>query len=193
MEKLKTLLKQECDFPVSDRILNLFLGKAEIVKFKRDEKVMSPGEKSKWIWIVKEGIIRFVDMDGEKERTCAFCLPGTVFMSKHSFVKNLPSYYEMEACCPSVLLRVSHKDVESLLEKEHEFALWMLKLSWEELYYQEKKNSTVANGQAYERLRTLYKERPEIISNVKHRHIASYLGISPEYYTRLKKKFLEKG
>lgn len=190
METLKQLLKQECDFPISDRVLDLLLSRAETVNARRGERLIDMGQRSMWLWILKDGVIRLFDRNGEKERTYAFACPGSVFMSKHSFVMRLPTYYEMEACCPSVLLRVSRSDVDELLAAEHEFALWMLHLAWVELYYQEKKNSTVANGAAYERLQTIYRERPEIISQVKQKHIASYLGISVEYYTRLKKKFL---
>ncbi len=70
----------------------------------------------------------------------------------------------------------------------HRFAIWMFHLVMEELFYQEKKNSSVANGLAKERFEALYRYRPEIIDKVQQKDIASYLGISPEYLCRLKSK-----
>lgn len=190
MDYFKKILRKESEFPVSDYILDLFISESEIVYAKKEEKLISIGSKSEWLWVIKEGIIRFYGFENGKDRTYAFGLPATVFMSKHAFVKGLPDQFEMEACIPSVLLRISKKKVEELVKKEHEFAIWLLYLSWEELFFQEKKNSTVANGTALNRIQMLYKERPEIITKVKQKHIASYLGISFEYYTRLKKQIL---
>lgn len=67
------------------------------------------------MYIVKEGILRLTDMNGDRERTFAFGLPGTVFVSKYSFVRQLPSYYQVEACCDSVVLCVPRRAYDSLV------------------------------------------------------------------------------
>ena len=108
-------------------------------------------------------------------------------MSKHSFVKHLPSYYLVDACCESTLLAVKCDDFNQLVRECPDFAVWSLHLAWEELFYQEYKNVNVNNGTAKERYLALQKNRPEIIGRVYQKTIASYLGISPEYLCRLRK------
>lgn len=190
MKELKTLLKNECDMKIEDDVLDLFLSRAESVTVAPLKCFVEAGTYSPYMWIVKSGIIRVVDMNGDKERTIAFGLPGTVFTLKHSFVKGLPSYYELWSCCESELLRVSRKDFDDLMRASHRFAVWMFHLMMEELFYQEKKNSSVANGPAKDRFEALYRHRPEIIEKVQQKDIASYLGISPEYLCRLKRKLI---
>lgn len=191
MENLRKLIKLESEYPVSDRIIDIFLSQADIIPFKRNEKIFAENEISANIWIVKEGIVRLCGIDQGKDKTYAFGLPGTICMSKHSMVKNQPSTLRMEACCPTVMMKVPKESVVKLMEEEPEFAIWLVYLAWEELYYQEKKNVTVSNGSAIDRLRTLYVERPELIRSVNQKHIASYLDITCEYYTRIKKKLLK--
>lgn len=188
MNKLKALLKDECDLKVEDDVLDLLLSHTESISVAPNKCIVESGVYSPYMWIVKNGIIKVVDMNGDKERTIAFGLPGTVFTLKHSFVKGLPSYYELWSCCECELLRISRKDFDDLMQNSHRFAIWMFHLMMEELFYQEKKNSSVANGQAKERFEALFYHRPEIIEKVQQKDIASYLGISPEYLCRLKRK-----
>ena len=78
------------------------------------------------------------------------------------------------------------------MRDSHKFAIWMFHLMMEELFYQEKKNSSVANGPAKDRFETLYRHRPDIIEKVQQKDIASYLGGSPEYLCRFKRKLVDK-
>lgn len=186
---LKELIKQECDKPIDDPALDSLLACAELVKASAGECLVEAGQYSPDVWIVKSGIIRLADMDGCRERTAAFGTPGTIFTLKHSFVRNLPSYYELWACCDSELLKVTRNDFEQLLVSNHQFAVWMFHYAMEELFYQEKKNSSVSNGTAIEKFKALSLHRPELIEKVQQKHLASYLGVSPEYLCRLKKKY----
>lgn len=188
MEKLKALLKLECGHRVADSVVELFLSRSKSIKIPAGKCFVEAGSFAPDVWVVKSGIIRVVDMNGDKERTIAFGLPGSVFTLKHSFVKHLPSYYELWTCCDTELLRVSRNDFDNLMRISHEFAIWMFHLMMEELFYQEKKNASVSNGHAKERFEALYRHRPEIVECVHQKHIASYLGVSPEYLCRLKRK-----
>ncbi len=185
---LRQLLKQECGYIPSETTLDLFLEHTEELVLDAGVTLINPGDVDNNMYIVAKGIIRFADMDGEKERTFAFATPGTIFMTKHSFVHNLPSYYQVETCSPSVLLKIKHRRYDELVGSNHDFAMWMLNLAHEELFYQELKNSRVNNGSAKERFFAIVKNRPEIIGCVQQKIIASYLNISPEYLSRLRKK-----
>jgi len=45
--------------------------------------------------------MRSADMDGDKERTLGFGTAGSIFTSKHSFVKGLPSYLLSKPAAPA--------------------------------------------------------------------------------------------
>lgn len=192
MELLKERLKHECDHVPSDYVLDSFLSLGHERRYKEEEVVLHVGEFKPLVYVVKEGVIRIADMNGLHERTVAFGLEGTVYASKHSFVKQKPSYYEIIACCSTVLLEIDRKSLFRWLEENNEGAIWFLRLQLEELYFLEYNNATVHNGTGIDRFRSLLRTRPEIVGRVSQKALASYLGITPEYLCRIKKRIHEK-
>lgn len=185
MEELKKLLAQECSFKLSNKLMDDLLGAAKIVKLEKNDALIMEGSIDPNIYILKEGIIRYSYMDGIKEMTFAFAMPGSVMIAMHSFYAHLPAFYRLEACCKSTVLKISQKHYNNLVETSHEFAQWALSYSYAQLFYFEKKDSVV-NGDAKERFLSLCVKRPEIIEKVHMKHIASYLGITRQYLSRLK-------
>ena len=190
-EELKQLMRLECDMKPSDEVLNSLLALGETMEYDSEEIVVEAGAISPYIFIVKEGILSISDMDGTKERTVAFACPGTICTSKFSFVKQQPSYYQIEACCKTVLIRISRDRFMQWARQSHGGTIWFMHLWLEELYYMEHNNSTVHNGTGRERLIALHRTRPEILGKVMQKKLASYLGITPEYLCRIKKKLLK--
>lgn len=191
MEQLKERLRHECDMCPPDDVLDSFLSLGVERHYQTDEIVTRCGEVDPTVYVVKKGILRMVDMNGLKERVVAFGLEGTVYASKHSFVKLQPSYYEIAVCCPSVLLAIDRNSLEKWLWSNHAGVIWFLRLQLEELYFLEYNNATVHNGTGRERFLSLLKTRSEIIGRVKQKHLASYLGVTPEYLCRVRKNYLK--
>ncbi len=190
IEELKRLLKEEVGFLPEGPGLDYALSHAEWMKVDAKYVVIEMGKICPDVFIVKDGIIRVWDFDGEKERTFGFGLPGTIFESKHSFVMHGPSYYQVETCCQSTILRIPEKEFWKTVENDHSFAIFMLHNAYGELYSHEFKESTVNNGTARERFEALLKYRPIILEKVPQKIIASYLGITSEYFSMLKRRYL---
>lgn len=187
MENIKELLRQEVGLDPNGKEVDKFLALAKEIPFSAGEPIIETGEVNGNVYVVKKGIIRYVDMDGDRERTFAFGLPGTLFMSMYSFWRGEPSYYRIEACCDSVMLMVTKKDFWGLVDNNLDVAKWMLNIAYGELWFLEHINSNVRNGSAVQRFLALWNQRPEIIRMVPQRIIASYLEITPEYLSRIKR------
>lgn len=191
MEELKRLLNLESDRTLSSEQWDEVFALANVMHLKKGEPLIVPGEVKPDIYIVKEGIMRGIDFDGDRERTFCFGLPGTIFNSRFSFYRGLPSYYQIEACCPSVVLRVSREDWIGLTDRNHAFAIWALHYAWSEQFLEEDRESTVHNGNAEDRYLHMLRTRPVIVEKVSQRILASYLGISPEHLCRVKARILK--
>ena len=190
IEEMKLLLKEEVGFLPSGPGLDRLLSRAEWLRVDSKYVVIEMGKVCPDVYILKDGIIRVWDFDGEKERTFGFGLPGTIFESKHSFIMHGPSYYQLETCCPSVILRIPEKEFWETVESDHSFAVFMLHNAYGELYSHEFKESTVNNGTARERFEAMMKYRPVILEKVPQKIIASSLGITSEYFSVLKRRHL---
>ena len=191
IEEMKRLLKEEVGFLPSGPGLDHLLKSAEWLREAAKYVVIEMGKTCPDVYIIRDGIIRVWDFDGEKERTFGFGLPGTIFESKHSFVKHGPSYYQVETCCPSVILRIPEREFWNTVESDPTFAVFMLHNAYGELYSHEFKESTVNNGTARQRFEAMLKYRPVILEKVPQKIIASYLGITSEYFSVLKRKCLK--
>lgn len=176
MEELKRLLNLECDRTLTSGQWDEVFALAETLHLKKGEPLICQGDINPDIYIVKEGIIRGIDFNGDRERTFCFGLPGTIFNSRFSFYKKLPSYYQIEACCPSVVLRIAHDDYIALTDRNHAFAVWALHYAWSEQYLEEERESTVHNGNAEERYLHMVRTRPLSLKkypNVSSPHISA--------------------
>lgn len=107
--------------------------------------------------------------------------------SAYSYYAGESAVYSYQACCDSVVYRCRKYDFDELTRSNHDFAQWVLCYSQCQLYHFEKKN-TLINGNAFERLQALWRNRPEILDKVSKKSIASYLGITQQYLSVLLKK-----
>lgn len=187
MDDLKQLLFAECTYRMKDDTMDEFLGLMTEVKLKKGEPLIPYWKFDNNIYVLKSGIIRSVYFEGSKETTFAFALPGTVIISYHSFYRGESTFFQTEACCESSVMKVTNAQFLDFISRSNDFAQWVLWLSVNQLWHYEKK-LVVVNGDASERFESLLKNRPGIFDNVPLHIIASYIGITPQHLSRLKRR-----
>ena len=191
MEDFKKALSEEAEFKMSSEVMDLFCSCMEEVHLKKYDYMIKSGDMDNNIYVVKDGIIRRThEVDG-KILTNSFAIKGSVLISWHCYYFNQPSYSQFQACCDTVLMRVSKEQFDKLIASSHEFAQWALSLAHGTLYYQEFK-SRLIKGDVKTRYTSLIKNRPEINQKVPLGFIASYLGISQSHLSRMRNE-LAKG
>lgn len=183
---LKQLLYDEYRFKMSDELFDRFATIMTEVRLKNNEALIDYGRIDTNVYIHRSGILRACYFDGENEKTYGFSNPGTVIISYFPHAMRRPSFFKFASCGESVMMKVSKKDVDALVEESHEFAKWLLAVQTYKLYFNEHKYATI-NGNSKERLLALMHSRPEIMAHVPLKVIASYLGITPTHLSRLKK------
>jgi CRP-like cAMP-binding protein len=187
---LKRLLCKECSYRLPDELLDEFLSKAVEVKLRRGEVLVPYDKMDDNVYVVKNGIIRYCYFDCNREKTFSFATPGNVLINYHCYYMHQPSFFQLETCCTSVVMKISKRGLVQFIDRSHEFAKGIMTLSLEQLYANDKKLSLI-NGRANERFMALIQNRPEIMSRVPLNIIASYLGITPQYLSQLRKQFSE--
>lgn len=190
IDDFRKALKAEGTFGPSDDLLDRIIDISRPVFLKSGEVLIGYGELNTDVYIVKDGILQLLYLDGEKEVTFGFAFPGTFLFSPHSFYMNRPAVMQIESCrISSTVMRISGTQFERLLEESHELALWMFNLAVGQIYTSELK-VTYVSGSAEERYRCLLKIRPDIVTSISMNRLASYLGITPSWMCKLRKKLL---
>jgi CRP-like cAMP-binding protein len=189
MDELKKLLDAECDYRMKEETMESFTALMTEFDLKRNEAMIPYGVADNNIYIVKRGIIRVAYFNGFKEMTYAFGMAGTMLTSFYSFYDHAPSFFKVEACCETVVMKISRTKFVELTERSHDFSQWAMWMSMMQLWFYEKKLAIV-NGDAKERFESLIKNRPEIMERVPMKYIASYIGVTPQYLCRMKRQFM---
>lgn len=220
-DRLKKLLALEARVRLREELFDRLLDGGEEIGLHTYQPMIDAGEFNPNIYIVKEGLIRGTYLDRNNEITAGFAIPGTLLISFHSYYDNEPSYYRYEACCPSVVVRIPKSHFDGLARESHEFALWVMSAHQNQLYYAEVRNRLLSGDaksrllQLTSRLSSAFpapqgdtsahdhashdmmmKEQlnsrhKTILQIVPSKIIASYLGITEQHLSKIKKEILK--
>lgn len=186
---LKSLLKKECDYPVPENILDRLIDMGRMKTYDKWDNIISEGDINPDVYIAMEGILRCFYWDGDREKTAFFSTLPTLFMNYHSYFRDEPSFYTFQACTRARILHIKREDFDGLLTDSHDFAMWNLRLCQTQQYYLELKQKH-NTGEAIDKYKSLVRELPNIMQEVPLQTVASYLGITPQYLSKLRKQII---
>ncbi len=153
----------------------------------RNEFFNKAGRISDRLAYVDKGLLRsFYGLKG-KETTTFFQLPGSIAVDLKSFVQLTPSIENIQAVDDSELLVIRRKDLYTLYNENWKW-LQTGRILVEQAYFDmEKRSISLQIESAQDRYEQFLSEFPEVIRKVPLHQIASFLGISPETLSRIRK------
>lgn len=166
-----------------------FLALWEIKTFKKNEFISQSGEVPKFSIFVLKGCLRQYIIDEKGEDSIVY------FAEERHFIGDLPairsktkSIYNFQAIEACQLLTISAENWESSFVQFPWWAEAHLKgyQKWATLLQQQIFERQTLSGET--RYLNLLKARPQLFQRVPQHYIASYLGISPETLSRIRKK-----
>ena len=159
------------------------------LELKRNDYLLREGELCRSCYFIVNGVIQVFTIDAVgNETTRDFILEEHWLMDINSFLQQIPSKEFFRAAEPSQVLHISREHFMDLSARFPQFEKMyrqILELSYANSVY--RINSFVSMD-ALERLRWMMDHQPKLFTRLSSKMIASYLGISPETYTRLKGK-----
>jgi CRP-like cAMP-binding protein len=188
---LKTHIKQKVD--LSDEEFEISSKFFVPRKIRKKQFFLQEGDVSNHIAFVSEGCMRVYSLDNKgNEHIIQFAMKGWWVGDMNSFLSGFPATYFIDALSDSQLLLLEKSAREELLnavpKMERFFRLLM-------------ENNQVATYQrivdtlsisAEERYIKFIKTYPEIYENIPQHQIASYLGITPQSLSRIRKELTRK-
>jgi len=163
----------------------------EIVQFKtlkKKELLLKEGQVCNFIAFVNSGILREYSFLNGKEATLDFVEDNKFISDYQSFIMEVPSKQYLEALTDVDLLIFRKNDINSLYDK---YKIWERfgRLIIERIFCQvEQERKMIISTSNEEQYREFVAAYPQLLQKVPQYYIASYLGISPEHLSRLRKK-----
>lgn len=169
-----------------------FSKKIEVRNFKKSQIVKEYNETEKFLNIIIKGSAGLFVWDGNRD-ICINLLYEKSFISDYlSFLNQKPSVIKVEALEDLILWSISHTDLKELYSKS-EAGLRVGKAVSEMLYIQKQQQQIdLLTLSPQERYLKLIESRPEIFQRTPLKVIASYLGLTAESLSRIRKRITEK-
>lgn len=167
----------------------IFSSLVECIDYKRREYILQEGQVCKYEYFVLKGCLRsFYINEDTTEHTTMFAPEGWWSGNLKSFVRNTSSDFYLEAIEPSTVLRLSKLNLEKLYQKVPKFERYFRILLQNRLLATQDRINHHLSFSATERYDKFLREYPKLVQRVPQKYIASYLGITPTYLSRLRKK-----
>lgn len=160
----------------------------EVATVKKNQHYLREGETSAKIGFVIDGLFRCYYNIKNKQITTEFLLPNSIVAGMLSFLSNKPQRENIVALENSKIVTISKEDLFKLYEKDWKWQQAGRVLTEINFLRIEKRSICLQTLNARERYAELLKEMPEIIERVPLQYIASYLGMSPETFSRIRSK-----
>ena len=185
-EKLRSFLERQ--FPVTDEqfefIKTLFIPK----KVRKGEFLLREGEMARYSIFVASGCLRTYTIDDSgKEHILQFS-PENWWTGDMSFTSNVPSQCFIEALEDSEVLLTELSSIQKLNNYIPESAALYQAALQKSVAAKNQRIVSALSASAEERYNDFLKKYPSLVQRVPQHMIASYLGISPETLSRIRKQ-----
>jgi CRP-like cAMP-binding protein len=147
----------------------------------------------KYTAFVEKGILRsYTTDDKDNEHNMQFALEGWWIADQYSFYTGAPATYNIDALEDSDLLLITLEAHDAMLEKVPKIERYFRVLLQNSLIATQRRLIGSLSESAEEKYVKLVNRYPNIVQRVPQHMIASYLGITPETLSRIRKQIATK-
>ena len=162
-------------------------------KLRKKQYLLQEEDVCKYIAFVEKGVLRaYTVSEKGSEHIVQFALEGWLISDLYSFLTGEPATYNIDALENSELLLISKAAHEELLQKMPKYETYTrLQLTGAFIAMQRRLTSIISLPleERYNYLNSLY---PDIVQRVPQHMIASYMGLTPETLSRVRRRLTQK-
>ena len=150
--------------------------------------LLEAGQPCRNFYFVNRGVLRaFYTHSNGKEATLMFAVADWWITDMHSFANQRPAMVTIESLGPASLVQLSKEKMDQLLIQFPSFERFF-RIIFQKAYIREQLRVIENLSQsAEERYKSFIRTYPYIEQLVPQKQIASYLGITPEFLSKMKK------
>ena len=171
-----------------------FLSLLEPMSLKRKKLYLETGTVCKYSAFVVDGALKSftVDQDG-KEHILSFATRDWWISDMYSLLSQRPAILNIEAIADSEVLLLSRENQQELYRKVHKFERFFRILVENSLVASHQRLIDNMSSTAEQRYLQFIKKYPVLPSCVPQHSIASYLGITPEFLSKIRARIARGG
>ncbi|ELR73045.1 cAMP-binding protein [Fulvivirga imtechensis AK7] len=156
-------------------------------RMKKRQFLDQPGFVSGYRNYVVRGAFRsfFVDNDG-KDHTVQIAIDDWFVSDFYSYITQTPATLFVEALEDSVIFQMKYDDIEGLCARSHNMSEYFRITTERAFAYSRKRALSNISKTAEERYLEFLEQYPGIVQRVPQKVVASYLGMSAEFLSKIR-------
>ncbi|NER13517.1 cyclic nucleotide-binding domain-containing protein [Leptobacterium flavescens] len=188
MEKLAQHIKSH--LAISDKTLGLITDRFSEKKYRKKEHLLHFNSISRHVYFVSKGCLRtyITDFNGV-EHNIHFSVENWWAGDLASFVEKTPAKYRIQALEDTTVHAINLNDWEYLVREVPEFLKYSRILFRNDVIAQQNRTVQNLSYTAMERYEHFIQNHADLAQRIAQKHIASYLGLTPEFLSLLKKQY----
>lgn len=155
---------------------------------KKGEYIIREGQIEDYFYIVKSGVQRLYFVKDEQEICLGFSYDTSWSGGYESFITRKPSRMIVQALEESSLYRISHSNLQKVYAQCPIMERWGRLILEELLTMRATREIEMMSFTSEERYNMLLSRSKHLMQLVPQKYIASYLGMTPETFSRLRAK-----
>lgn len=188
---LRSFLTSNLD--IDEKEITSILKNCTIKSYKKDQFLLRSGEFCKHSFFVEKGLLRQYSIDDKgKEHILSFAPERWFVTDRESTYFNRPSAYFIQALEDSKVVMLDENFVKLLAKKIPSFTDFNNRLLHNHIRQLQNRINLLLSATAVERYLQFIKMYPDILLRVPQTMVASYLGITPESLSRIRRELAHK-
>lgn len=160
----------------------------QIIHLKKGDFLVKENQVCRYVAFINQGMMRMYYAGEQREITTGFVVDGEYISEYESFLTQQPSKYYIEAFEDSELLVLTYEDLQFLYQQKLVFSEVGRKIAEKLFIMISQQVSAMMMYSAEERYLQLVQTNSPLLQRIPQYMLASYLGITPEHLSRIRKK-----
>jgi CRP-like cAMP-binding protein len=158
-------------------------------KVKKRQFIIQPDFIAKYRVFVAQGTFKayVIDKNGQ-EQVISLAMNGWWISDPNSFIYQQPATMFVEALEDSIILQLGFENEQILKAYSHQFETFFRTVAERGLAFMQRRLIASLTLTAEERYEQFAKKHPQFLQRVPQYSIASYLGMTTQYLSRIRKK-----
>ncbi len=186
MEQIRQQL--EVFAKMDDADWHFFSSKLEKAHCTKKSIILKENKVENYLSYIEEGIIRLYIPKLENDVTFGFVFSGNFVSAYDSFLTQTPCSYQLQALTQTTLWRISYKDLQEVYAKTKIGNVIGRKNAENLFLIKSNRELSLLNDTPEQRYLNLFKDRPDVIKQIPLKYIASYIGVTPQALSRIRKR-----
>ena len=168
----------------TDRLISII----RVTKVKKRQFIDQPNYVCRYRNYVIKGAFRsyFIDQEG-KDHTVQIAVEDWFVSDFYSYITQTPATLFVEALEDATILQMAYEDIEALCKEIHSLSEYFRVTTERAFAFSRRRTLANLSMTAEERYLDLLSRYPDIVQRVSQRILASYLGFTPEFLSKIRK------